>query len=81
MYRLVILKTIALICLLCGAYAQSFDYSDQEGWGGSCQDGMYQSPIDIDSSNVKMCPDWGYEKITVECEDFDEYFVTDDAGI
>ena len=42
---------------------------------------MYQSPIDIDSSKVSMCPDWGYEKITVECEDFDQYFVTDDAGI
>ena len=28
-----------------------------------------------------MCPDWGYEKITVECEEFHEEFVTDNAGI
>ena len=49
-----------IVCLFSGALAQEYDYTDQANWGGACQDGMYQSPIDINSQKVRMCPDWGY---------------------
>ena len=79
------LKTTAtvliLACIFSSVMSLEFDYSDQTNWGGDCQAGMYQSPIDIKSSDVKMCPDWGYEKFTIDCEEFVEDFVTDDAGI
>ena len=66
------IKAIILVCLFTAATCEVFDYSDQANWGGLCQDGMHQSPIDIDPQNVRMCPDWGYEKITFACEDFVE---------
>ena len=71
--------TFVIVCLFSGALAQEYDYTDQANWGGACQDGMYQSPIDINSQKVRMCPDWGYSKITVECEEFMENFSGDSA--
>ena len=31
------------------------DYNDQGGWGGDCQTGNEQSPIDIMVNNVGKC--------------------------
>lgn len=32
------------------------NWMDQGNWGGMCQNGEWQSPIDIDTKEVEFCP-------------------------
>jgi hypothetical protein len=34
----------------------SVDYTDPSSWGGNCQTGQSQSPIDINTKNLTFCP-------------------------
>ena len=66
------LKGSFLSILLFCQIVNSFDYANQDTWGGICQTGSNQSPIDIDPTQVIHCPNLGYSKITFMCEDFTE---------
>ena len=53
------MKSTKIICVFLTVVAMvscaKKDYSDQEGWGGSCQTGSEQSPIDIMVNTVGKC--------------------------
>lgn len=34
----------------------SVDYTNPSSWGGNCQTGLSQSPIDINTKNLTFCP-------------------------
>ena len=47
-------------------------YDDQANWDGDCTTSESQTPIDINPKKVKYCPDMGYYKFTIQCEEFME---------
>lgn len=44
---------LLMVCLLVGGLGQ--DYNLQDQWGGDCQTGKRQSPININTNNVQYC--------------------------
>ena len=59
----------------------SVDYHNQASWGGSCATGNIQTPININSKTLNVCPEIGYHKITFLCEDFPISFTGVDVSI
>lgn len=49
---LLLLAALLQVCLGSGAV----DYSDPSSWGGSCQIGTNQSPININTKTLNFCP-------------------------
>ena len=56
-------------------------YDVQENWQGDCNIAEYQSPIDINPQKAKYCPEIGYYKFTLECDEFLEDFEGPDYKI
>ena len=69
------LAIISLLSLFWQARCPAVDYNDQQNWEGSCNIGQIQSPIDINTKMLQFCPNIGYYKITLMCEDFPQVVV------
>ena len=61
--------------------ASGLDYSAQDEWTGISQTGQSQTPININTKELNFCPNLGYYKITLMCEDFLKDVTGDDMPI
>ena len=61
--------------------ASGLDYSAQDEWPELCQNGQSQTPININTKELNFCPNLGYYKITLMCEDFLKDVTGDDMSI
>ena len=55
--------------------AFAIDYDDQQNWTGQCNVGQIQTPIDINTKMLHFCPNIGYYKITLMCQDYPKIVV------
>ena len=61
---------LVLSILLVSSLQNTVDYSNFTSWGGSCNTGSSQSPIDINSRETTACPSSMYFKIDIPCMGF-----------
>ena len=80
-------KILLVVVLMSAANAADLvEYADQANWEGDCLIGESQTPIDIKPMKVKYCPDMGYYKFTLLCEEFmeqnegNDFKITNAAG-
>ena len=65
-----IVSFLVVAMLISSAICAEADYSDQANWGGSCNTGTQQTPIDINTKMLDFCRNIGYYKFTLMCNDY-----------